>query len=88
MDCHFLLQETFPTQGLKPGLLHSRQDALPSDPPGKPNDRRSSLKYNLKKVAFSYKCILETKPLKQDLNSPKTMLPLPRFSVDLMLINK
>ena len=25
MDCHFLLQGIFPTQGLNPGLLHCRQ---------------------------------------------------------------
>ena len=25
VDCHFLLQRTFPTQGLNPGLLHCRQ---------------------------------------------------------------
>ena len=25
MSCHFLLQEIFPTQGLKPGLPHGRQ---------------------------------------------------------------
>ena len=25
MGCHFLLQERFPTQGLKPGLPHCRQ---------------------------------------------------------------
>ena len=25
MDCHFLLQEIFPTQGLKPGLPHCRE---------------------------------------------------------------
>ena len=25
MGCHFLLQKIFPTQGLKPGLLHCRQ---------------------------------------------------------------
>ena len=25
MDCHFLLQRTFPTQGSNPGLLHCRQ---------------------------------------------------------------
>jgi len=25
VGCHFLLQEIFPTQGLKPGLLHYRQ---------------------------------------------------------------
>ena len=25
VDCHFLLQEIFPTQGLNPGLLHCRQ---------------------------------------------------------------
>ena len=25
VGCHFLLQGTFPTQGLTPGLLHSRQ---------------------------------------------------------------
>ena len=35
--CHFLLQGIFPTQGSNPGLLHYRQDALPSEPPGKPS---------------------------------------------------
>ena len=25
VDCHFLLQRTFPTQGSNPGLLHCRQ---------------------------------------------------------------
>src|SRR5574337_1228739 len=35
VDCHFLLQGIFPTQGSNPGLLHCRQ-TLTSEPPGKP----------------------------------------------------
>ena len=35
VGCHFLLQRIFPTQGLNPGLPHCKQDALPSEPPGK-----------------------------------------------------
>ena len=37
VDCHFLLQQIFPTQGLNPGLPHCRQTLLPSEPPGKSN---------------------------------------------------
>ena len=29
MDCHFLLQEIFPAQGLNPHLLHWQVDSLP-----------------------------------------------------------
>ena len=29
VGCHFLLQGTFPTQGLNPGLLHWQVDSLP-----------------------------------------------------------
>ena len=36
MGCHALLQETIPTQGSNPGLLHRRQIFLLSEPPGKP----------------------------------------------------
>ena len=36
VGCHFLLQGTFPTQRLNPGLLHCRQILLPSEPTGKP----------------------------------------------------
>ena len=36
MGCHSLLQGILPTQGLNPDLFHSRQDSLPSEPPGKP----------------------------------------------------
>ena len=36
VGCHSLLQGIFLTQGLNPGLLHYRQDSLPSEPPGKP----------------------------------------------------
>ena len=36
MDCHFLLQGIFPTQGLNPGSPTLQADALPSEPPGKP----------------------------------------------------
>ena len=35
VDCHFLLQGIFPTQGSNPGLPHY---ALPSEPPGKSKD--------------------------------------------------
>ena len=40
VDCHFLLQGIFPTQGLNPclqRLLHWQADSLPVAPPGKPN---------------------------------------------------
>ena len=40
MDCHFLLQGIFLTQGSNPGflqLLHWRADSLPLAPPGKPH---------------------------------------------------
>ena len=36
MGYHFLLQRTFPTQGLDPGLTVLQTDSLPSEPPGKP----------------------------------------------------
>ena len=36
VGCHALLQEIFQIQELNPGLLHYRQDSLPSEPPGKP----------------------------------------------------
>ena len=38
MDCHFLLQGIFPTQGLNSGLPLCSQ-TLPSEPPGKSNAR-------------------------------------------------
>ena len=40
VDCHFLLQGIFPTQGLNPhllSLLHSQEGSLLLVPPGKPN---------------------------------------------------
>ena len=40
MGCHFLLQRIFPTQGLNPCLPHCKQDALPSEPPGKLGGKR------------------------------------------------
>ena len=39
VDCHFLLQGIFPTQGLNPGLLcllQRQADSLPTVPPRKP----------------------------------------------------
>ena len=36
MDCHFVLQRNFPTQGLNPGLLHHRQVLLPFQLQGSP----------------------------------------------------
>ena len=38
VGCHAFLQGIFPTQGLNPGLLHSRRILLPSEPPGKPRN--------------------------------------------------
>ena len=35
VDCHFLLQGIFPTQGLNPSLPHCRQRLLLSEPPEK-----------------------------------------------------
>ena len=39
VDCHFLLQGIFPTQGWKPRSSTLRADSLTTEPPGKP--RRS-----------------------------------------------
>ena len=36
VGCHFLLQGIFPTQGYEPGSPALQADALPSEPPGKP----------------------------------------------------
>ena len=36
VDCHFLLQGIFATQGLNSSLLLWQEDSLPSEPPGKP----------------------------------------------------
>ena len=36
VGCHFLLQGTFPNQGLNPSLLHGQVGSLPLAPPGKP----------------------------------------------------
>ena len=44
VDCHFLLQGIFPTQGSNPGLLHWQVDSLPCDPPRKPLLRHLQLK--------------------------------------------
>ena len=38
-DCHFLLQEIFPTQGLNPRLLHCRQTLNPLSHQGSPIKR-------------------------------------------------
>ena len=38
VDCHFLLQGTFPTQGSNPGLPTLEADTLTSEPPGKPSN--------------------------------------------------
>ena len=37
VGCHFLLQGIFPTQGLKPGLLHWQAHSLPLSHQGNPN---------------------------------------------------
>ena len=39
VGCHFLLQGIFPTQGLKPGLLHCRQILYLLSHQGSPNSR-------------------------------------------------
>ena len=36
VDCHFLLQGIFPTQGSNPGLLHCRQTLYPLSHQGSP----------------------------------------------------
>ena len=36
VGCHFLLQGTFPNQGLNPSLLHGQVGSLPLAPPGNP----------------------------------------------------
>ena len=36
VGCHFLLQETFPTQGLNPGLLYWQEGSLPLSYQGSP----------------------------------------------------
>ena len=36
MGCHALLQGIFPTQGSNPCLLHWQEDAITTEPPGKP----------------------------------------------------
>ena len=45
VGCHALLQGIFPTQGLKPGVLHCRQILLPSELPGKPSKKQMSFDF-------------------------------------------
>ena len=45
--CHFLLQEIFPTQGLKPGLLHCRQMLYHLSHQGSPLSQKGSLNLDL-----------------------------------------
>ena len=52
VDCHFLLQGIFLTQGLNPGPLHYKQTLLPSEPPGKSLKLHSNNIY-LVKFTFS-----------------------------------
>ena len=47
VGCHFLLQRIFPTQGLNPGLLHSRQMLYYLSHPGSPS----------KEAPFSSNCL-------------------------------
>ena len=44
VDCHFLLQGIFPTQGSNPGSLALQADALSSEPPGKPPGEKEEKK--------------------------------------------
>ena len=50
LECHFLLQVIFPTQGLNPGIPHCRQMLLPSEPPGKSPKVNPKLNSVLKKL--------------------------------------
>ena len=43
VDCHFLLQGIFPTQGLKPRSPALQADSLPTESPGKPLFGRQEL---------------------------------------------
>ena len=46
MGCHFLLQGTFPIQGLNADLLHCRQILYSPEPPGKPLWEDTKCSYN------------------------------------------
>ena len=46
MGCHSLVQGTFPTQGLNPGLLRCSRTLL-SEPPGKPTQSHAELNPSL-----------------------------------------
>ena len=60
VDCHFLLQGIFPTQGLNPGLLHCRQTLYHLSHQGSPGKSKlytilkSDEFYREKKFKFKY----------------------------------
>ena len=55
VGCYALLQGIFPTEVLKPGLLHCRQIFLPSELPGKPINMFNILK----NLTFQYSIHIE-----------------------------
>ena len=46
VGCHFLLQETFPNQGLNPGLPHGRQTLYHLNPGGASGKKKEKKKKN------------------------------------------
>ena len=50
VGCYSLLQKIFTTQGLKPHLLHCRQNFLSSEPPGKSQKMTTKMLSELKSL--------------------------------------
>ena len=72
VGCHSLLQKIFPTQGLRPGLLHWLVDSLPFEPPGKPLTLHKYLSAQTRSSGF---CGLEPRTM---INTPPLGgMPLP-----------
>ena len=55
VDCHFLLQEIFPTKRIKPGSPALWADALPSEPPGNQTENPKDLVKKLLELTNSLK---------------------------------
>ena len=70
VDCHFLLQGIFQTQGLNLCLLHWQVGSFTTDPPGKPQ----TLQHNVHKY---YNCKRALTVLKLLARKTKTAFPVP-----------
>ena len=71
MDCHFLLQEIFSTQGSNPHLLHWQIDSFTTEPPGKP----ISYKWNYTISGLLYASFDEHKFLRLSMPQPPFFKP-------------